>query len=432
MEEQSDKAYENTANEVGPGASIPPELFPQIIRNVAKKDLLACSRVCRAWLGFSQPFIFRTLSLWLVSQCVRWNMKFDAYPRLLSMVEEVRLYGGKDYISMDPEASDGSESEVYVILLMGEPQVVRLLSRLTHIRFLSLDNIQLERSQLLAFQNMTLVEALDLSRVHFPSHRDACRFLEKMPKISALSFDFCVNWVGVMASDDPRNVKSSSGPIRLKALTLCNVDVEVALLSWLLGSFFDLSGLHTLKIMWKMHWGDNDPPKPGTYALYEELISTCSHVKHLTLSVSHFVTPENPDFCLDHLVEAKVFASFRSIETITFSCDLAVEDCIELQDINAVVRVLEAMDAPRLHRIQLYIRIPSEVEEDELGDQDVPWGFFDSILTSESFPALRRVVFFTQVDVKSARDQVARMITNQLPKLVSRDCLRFDLARTRE
>ncbi len=298
MEKQVDEAYKNTADEVGPGASVPPELFPQIIRNVAKKDLLACSRVCRAWLGFAQPFIFRTLSLWLVSQCVRWNMKFDAYPRLLSMVEEVRLYGGKDYISMDPEASDGSESEVYAIFLMREPQVVRLLSRLTHIRFLSLHNIQLEPNQLLAFQNMTLVEVLDLSRVHFPSHRDACRFLEKMPKISALSIDFCVNWVGFMASDDPRNANSGSGPIRLKALTLCNVDVEVALLSWLLGSFFDLSGLHTLKIMWKMHWGDNDPPKPGTYALYEELISTCSHVKHLTLSVSHFVTPENPDFCL--------------------------------------------------------------------------------------------------------------------------------------
>ncbi|PBL03093.1 hypothetical protein ARMGADRAFT_1157278 [Armillaria gallica] len=432
MEKEPDKAYENTANEVGPGASVPPELFPQIIRNVAKKDLLACSRVCRAWLGFSQPFIFRTLSLWLVSQCVRWNMKFDAYPRLLSMVEEVRLYGGKDYISMDPEASNGSDSEVYVIFLMKEPQVVRLLSRLAHLRLLSLHNIQLEPNQLLAFQNMTLVEVLDLSRVRFPSHRDACRFLEKMPNISALSFDFGVKWVGAMASDDPRNAISSSGPILLKALTLCNVDVEVALLSWLLGSFFDLSGLHTLKIMWKMNWGDNDPPKPGTYALYEELILTCSHVKYLTLAVSHFVTPDNPDFCLDHLVETKVFASFRSIETITFFCDLAVEDCIELRDINAVVRVLEAMDAPRLHRIQLCIRISSEVEEDELGDQDVPWSFFDSILTSESFPALRRVVFFTQVDVKSARDQVARMITNQLPKLVSRDCLRFDRAKTRK
>ncbi|KAK0451552.1 hypothetical protein EV421DRAFT_1898505 [Armillaria borealis] len=311
MEKRSDKAHENTANEVGPGASIPPELFPQIVRNVAKKDLLACSRVCRAWLGFAQPFIFRTLSLWLVSQCVRWNMKFDTYPRLLSMVEEVRLYGGNDYISMDPEASDGSESEVYVIFLMREPQVVRLLSRLTHIRFLSIDNIQLEPNQLLAFQSMTLVE-------------------------------------------------------------------------------------------------------------------------HLTLSVSHFVTPENPDFILDHLVEAKVFASFRPIETITFSCDLPVEDCIELQDINAVVRALEAMDAPRLHRIQFYIRISSEVEEDEPGDQDVPWGLFDSILTSASFPALRRVVFFTKVDLKSARDQVARMITNQLPKLVSRDCLRFDYARARK
>lgn len=103
-----------------------------------------------------------------------------------------------------------------------------------------------------------------------------------------------------------------------------------------------------------------------------------------------------------------------------------------MQDINAVVRVLEAMDAPRLHRIQLYIQISSDVEEDELGDQDVPWGFFDSILTSGSFPALRRIVFFTQVDVKSARDQVARMIMNQLPKLVSRDCLRFDRARTRK
>ncbi|KAK0469312.1 uncharacterized protein EV420DRAFT_23219 [Desarmillaria tabescens] len=425
--------------EVGLGACIPPELFPEIIRHVEEReDLEACCLVCRAWCRFAQRYIFRTLDLSYEVECAIWNAQFNAFPRLVPMVEEVILNGSQEYFSSNDNDEEASDP-----WFMEGPEATHLVSRLTNVRYLSLSDFQDFSSDLCWHLTSfaSRVEALNLSDVYFSEPADLCVLLALMPNLHWLALHCVGDWTDYYESGKfllmqvcvPRAVE-------LRTLMLFDAYERVDLIVWLLGRFFDLRGLETLRISWDVPTNTDIKAHPTRYNLVEKLFIACFTVRHMSFSVCR---TNHVDQCLEHFVKAKSFRCFQSLETISFSSgtstDVGNYHCIDLKNLGVPVKILECLPGLSVYQITFHLMVGPRTSGDlERSTYPLPWEELDNLLSSSRFPALRRVIFCFCIDDLNwegdkreafpTRDHFMNLVTCYLPRLAARDCLRFDYA----
>ncbi|KAK0194231.1 hypothetical protein F5146DRAFT_1034844 [Armillaria mellea] len=375
--------------DVGLGACIPPELFPEIIRHVEEReDLEACCL----------RYIYRTLDLSYEVECAIWNAQFDAFPRLVPMVEEVILNGSQEYFSNNDNDEDASDP-----WFMEGPQATHLVSRLTNVRYLSLSDFQDFGSDLCwHFTSFaSRVEALNLSDVYFSEPADLCVLLALMPNLHWLALHSVGDWTDYYESGKFLLMQVCvPKAVELRTLMLFDAYERV-----------DLIGLETLRISWDVPTNTDIKAHPTRYNLVEKL------------------------FIAYHFVKAKSFRCFQSLETISFSSGTSTDvdnyHCIDLKNLGVPVKILESLPALSVYQITFHLMVGPKTSGDlERSTLPLPWVELDDLLSSPRFPALRRVIFCFCIDdlnweggereVFPTRDHFVNIIT--------RDCLRFDYA----
>lgn len=243
--------------EVGLGAKIPPspELFPLIISNFDTKfshgALPKICLVCRFWKKIAQPLIFSHLSLCLVSQCVAWNEKFDAYPHLALAVTDLMIWGSEREPrdpDADADAHDSYDDYDYVRPNLLEDEAAhKLFARLTNVTHLDISCFYYWNSPMMDVMHQLIsVRTLTLLDMPFDS-QDIIDLLYHMPSLDSLS-------LGPLARPCPEEDRPET---RVAGRVLKQISLPAqkssslsTVLEWLLSPTFDLHGVQDVTFLW--------------------------------------------------------------------------------------------------------------------------------------------------------------------------------------
>ncbi|KAJ7591777.1 hypothetical protein C8J56DRAFT_1046111 [Mycena floridula] len=215
----------------GPGAEVPPELFPNIIRYISREhQLQKCSLVCSDWRDIAQGQLFQELSVKGVYRCQAWSERLITSSRIASMV---RFVAFTPWFDDDPDPcclcstheSDEGE-EVYTedsleqLLLTASPEPL-FLPQPTELRSLSLRNL-----------NKNVSALVDIIR--------------RSPLFHSFLFDNIIwDWAAVSSNRTSPGGSTRASVEILKLRKPCSNTIEL-----LLSQLLDLGALREVEFEW--------------------------------------------------------------------------------------------------------------------------------------------------------------------------------------
>ncbi|KAK0459146.1 uncharacterized protein EV420DRAFT_305232 [Desarmillaria tabescens] len=445
-------------------ASIPPELVLEILTYISGcgDDLRACCLVCRAWRQLAQPFVFSELSLSLESHCHPWNRKFSIYPHLAQYVTRLDLWGG-NWGSPDTL----SFVEAQPPFLQG-PATSKLIRQLPNIKYLKIYDFFLpSEREIEVLCHFTRLEWLEMHEVMFSQPADLLDFMSQSVNLKGLH---------ITDTEVRSPTKGPIGPLlhnhvdavpkRLRNLKLQDPTESLYIVSWLLGGAFDLGDLTDLTLSWKSFQIKRDPG-PQSFSYIDPFINSVgAGIKRLRLNIETLEhnSEVHVNYMLEHFISKRALGSFTALDTLeVHSINRYINnDAGHLVDIE---RLLHHTMLPNLRKICITTRFTLNTADDLPSYKELPvWASLDGLLASSQFPSFQQLLLLIEVknihwdaykfglrfedsdsDDEAAPsvvipplvtrhpwpehlptvDDVAAMITEQMPTLASRGCLLF-------
>ncbi|KAK0459136.1 uncharacterized protein EV420DRAFT_305047 [Desarmillaria tabescens] len=444
---------------------IPPELVLEVLTYICgcRDDLRACCLVCRAWRQLAQPFVFSELSLSLESHCLPWNRKFAIYPHLAQYVTRLNIWGG-NWGKID----SASFVEVQPPLLEG-PAILKLVRQLPNIKYLKIYDFFLpSEREIEILCHFTRLEWLEMHDVIFSQPTDLLDLMSQS-----------VNLRGLHITD--MEVRSPTGepigpslhnhvdavPKRLRNLKLPDPTESPYIVSWLLGGAFDLGDLIDLTLSWASFQTKRDLMGPQSFSYIDSFVNSVgAGIKRLRLNIETWehTSEVHVNYMLEHFISKRALSSFIALDTLDIhSINRYINnDAGCLVDIE---RLLHHVTLPNLRKICITTRFTLNTADDLPSYKELPfWASLDRLLASSQFPSLQQLLLFIEVknihwdahkfglrfedsdsdDEDSLSvvipplvtrhpwpehpptvDDVAAMITEQMPTLASQGCLLF-------
>ncbi|KAK0212406.1 hypothetical protein DFS33DRAFT_24449 [Desarmillaria ectypa] len=444
---------------------IPPELVLEILTYISgcRDDIRACCLVCHTWRQLAQPFVFSELSLSLESHCHPWNRKFAIYPRLAQYVTRLNLWGGNWgkpdavlFVEVQPPFLEG-------------PATLELIRRLPNIKYLKIHDFFLpSEREIEVLCHFTRLEWLEMYEVMFSQPADLLDLMSQLVNLKGLHImDIEVRSPTEEPIGPALHNYVDAIPKRLRNLKLQDPTESLYILSWLLGGAFDLGDLTYLTLSWESFQTKRDPAGPQFSSYIDSFISTVGvGVKHLWLNIETW--DHNAELhvncMLEHFISKGTLGSFTAIETLDIHSinPYINNDAGHLVDIE---RLLYHVTLPNLQKICITMRFTLNTADHLPSYKELPvWASLDKLLASSKFLSLQQLLLL--IEVKSIHwdahkfglrfedsdsddedalgivipplvtrhpwpecpptvDDVAAMITEQMPKLASRRCLLF-------